>query len=90
MKFCKDCKYYKIKNTKVSVFDIWRDVHTCTHNLSGRIYKHDSYVVDSKVTRMYDTCQHMRSTKCRKEGELFEEREDLVYKVIKFFKKVKS
>lgn len=84
MKFCKDCKYYKVKNTKVSVFDIWKDVHTCTHNLSGRIYKHDSYVVDSKVTRLYHSCQHMRSTNCGEEAKLFEPKVSLLKDFINF------
>lgn len=82
MKFCKDCKY-----SKAAPYTGER--YLCTHEISTTKIIVGNLVVGIKERLAYNSCGRMRITNCSEEGELFEEREDLVYKVIKFFKKVK-
>jgi len=85
-KFCKDCKYHKHRNTKVSVFDVWQKVHICMHGSSENVYKQDNYLVDAGVTKTYNACNYMRLTKC-KNAVLFEPKVSMLSKVINLFKK---
>lgn len=81
IKVCKDCKYW----------DYEYSTNICKHDLAVIIGKEVNRVNGSVSKPMYRECGYMRYVgKCSEEGKLFEEREDLVYKVIKFFKKVKS
>ena len=83
MKFCKDCKYSLVTKSG--------DKYLCTHEISTTKVTIGNVVVGTKERFTYSSCSWMRITSnCGEEGHLFEEREDLVYKVIKFFKKVKS
>lgn len=81
-KFCKDCKYSKAVPYTGERF-------LCTHEISTTKITTGNLVVGTKEQLTYNSCSRMRVTNCGEEGHLFEEREDLVYKVIKFFKKIK-
>ena len=80
IKLCKNCKYYSKEYI----------THVCKHELSVLTPKSVNHVTGYTTSAIYRDCYKMRyMSNCGEEGDLFEEREDLVYKIIKFFKKVK-
>ena len=80
-KFCKDCKY-----SKAAPYAGER--YLCTHEISTTEITVGDLVVGTQTRLAYSYCSRMRVTNCGEEGHFFEERQDLVYKIIKFFKKV--
>lgn len=81
IKLCKNCKYYSREYS----------ADTCKHSLAVLTPKMVNHVTGYTTSATYRDCYNMRYiSNCGEEGKLFEEREDITYKVIKFFKKVKS
>lgn len=80
-KFCKDCKH-----SKAAPYTGER--YLCTHEISTTEITTGDLVVGTQTRLAYSSCSRMRNSNCGEEGHFFEERQDLVYKVIKFFKKV--
>lgn len=80
-KVCKDCKYWSYESS----------TNICKHT-SALVVGEEINKINGSISKpIYKDCGYMRFYyMCDEEGKLFEEREDLVYKVIKFFKKVKS
>jgi hypothetical protein len=78
IKVCKNCKYWSYESS----------LNVCKHSLSQIQQREINLITGSVIKESYRECSNMRFyTNCGEEGDLFEEREDLVYKVIKFFKR---
>lgn len=81
IKLCKNCKYWSYEQS----------ANVCKHELSVLTPKSVNHVTGYTTSAIYRDCYNMRyMSNCGEEGDLFEEREDMLYRAIKFFKKVKS